>query len=76
MQYIYVFMFASMASFVANISGLTNMVGNSLMDQFQNFEPELFTNSRSYHDFAFVKQTNRYGTSNFSNWPLIIALLQ
>ena len=27
-----------MASFVAKICGLTN-IGNSLMDQFQNFEP-------------------------------------
>ena len=51
------FMFAFMASFVAKkICGLKKMVGNIFTGQFQNFEPDFFTNSRSYHGFAFVKQ--------------------
>ena len=70
------FMFALMASFVAKICGLTNMVENSLKGQFQNFEPELFTNNRSCHGFAFAKQTCRCRTSNFFNCPLIVALFQ
>ena len=72
-QYIYVFMFTLMASFVAKIYGPMTMVGNSLTGQFQNFELELFTNSASCHGFAFVKQKYRCRASNFSNCPLIVA---
>ena len=45
------------------------MVGNSLMGQFQNFEPELFTNSRSSHGFEFVEQKYRCMASNFQLSP-------
>ena len=62
-----------MASFVAKICGLMNMAKNSLMGQFQTFDPKLFTNSTG---FAFVKQKYGCRASNFSNFPLIVALLQ
>ena len=67
---------AIMASFVAKICGLMNMVENSLMGQFQIFDPKLFTNSTSCHGFAFVKQKYGCRASHFSDCPLIVALLQ
>ena len=69
-------MSATMASFVAKICGLMNMAENSLTGQFQIFDPKLFTNSTSCHEFAFVKQKYGCRASKFSNCPLIVALLQ
>ena len=36
--------------------GVMTISENSLTSQFQIFDPKLFTNSTSYHEFAFVKQ--------------------
>ena len=56
--------FALMTGFVAKICVLTNMVGNSLNGQF-GFGPELFTNSKSCHGFAFVKENTGIGHQIF-----------